>query len=220
MVQCTPILDVFRSRWRLPEKVCIVAPGPNGRGSYGRIPRDYLVLAVSKAVLIPEVHASVWLMNHIHQGWYPEASRHFRGIRIYGHTAAQEAELEMRQRAELGEKIECYSFTPPSEQLAVNTVLSVDGFIRVGASVSGCAIQLAYNFGAKDLLLCGVDMSGDQYFDGTANVQVSHGDTWPAVLRLNPLIRWMVLERGLQIRTLTPTRLDAPLYEQSTAALT
>ena len=42
----------------------------------------------------------------------------------------------------------------------------------VGGTVTGCALQLAYNLGATTILLCGADMSGDDYWDGTANPQL------------------------------------------------
>jgi hypothetical protein len=198
------IPEIFESGWRLPEKVCIVAPGSNGRGLYQEIPPDYYTIAVSKAALIPEIRASVWIMLHAQQDWYPEASASFTGIRIYGDAAARVAESEL-----LALGCECYCFYPPPDALSPE-VRPVDGFIRIGGSVSGCALQIAYNFGASDILLCGVDMSGDGYFDGTMNVQPTHGDTWGVVKNLNPLIRWMMEKRGLRIHTLSPTRLDVP----------
>ena len=44
--------DLFQSNLRLPEKVCILAPGPNGKEHHGRIPADYEIVVVNKAVLI------------------------------------------------------------------------------------------------------------------------------------------------------------------------
>ena len=56
-------IDIFRTDFRLPEKVCILAPGPNGLGHYGEIPSDYEVIAVSKAVMIAEVpRKRLWMM--------------------------------------------------------------------------------------------------------------------------------------------------------------
>jgi hypothetical protein len=200
------IRELFGSGWRLPAKVCIVAPGPNGRSHYGEIPEDYYKIALSKAALIPAVRASVWIMCHTQQDWYGEASASFRGVRIYGDAAARQAEQEL-----LALGCECYCFYPPPDSLSPE-VRPVEGAIRVGGSISGIALQIAYNFGARDILLCGVDMSGDGYFDGTMNVQPSHGDTWGAVKNLNPLIRWMIEKRGLRIHTLSPTRLDVAMH--------
>jgi hypothetical protein len=74
-------------------------------------------------------------------------------------------------------------------------------------------MQLAYNFGAREILLCGVDLSDDGYFDGTVNVHPQHGETWNVVQYLNPLIRWMVEERGIKIATLSPTQLAVAVYQ-------
>jgi hypothetical protein len=213
MAKRLAIPEIFESGWRLPERVCIVAPGPNGHDHYRKIPADYYVICVSKAVLIPGIRASAWIMCHTHQDWYAQASAAFLGVRIYGDAAAREAEAEL-----LAKGCQCYCFYPPAEQLAPE-VRPVDGMIRVGGSVSAIALQVAYNFGAKDILLCGVDMSGDGYFDGTENVQPTHGETWGAVNNVNPLIRWMVEQRGLRIRTLSPTRLDVLAYEHRVSGM-
>ena len=197
--------DIFQSGFRLSEKVCILAPGPNGRGHYGEIPADFQVIAVSKAVLIAEVRREIWMMNHVGQDWYDQANSKFEGVRVFMYEAAMEAEPRLAGRKD------CYYFKPPDEALETEVRHPVDGFIRIGATVSACALQFAYNFGASEILLCGVDMSGDEYFDDTANLHPHHGETWPAVQRMNPLIRWMVEERGLKIFTLSPTKLDVPI---------
>lgn len=199
--------DIFKSDFRLRPKVCVLAPGPNGRGHYGEIPADFQVIAVSKAALVPEVSAEVWMMNHVEQDWFREANERFEGVRVFKYDAA------MKAQAELAGKGGCYYFKPPDDALEATVRLPVEGFIRVGATVSACAVQLAYNFGASEILLCGVDMSGDAYFDDTLNVHPNHGKTWSAAQRLDPLIKWLVEERGLKISTLSPTKLSVPCYE-------
>ena len=62
------------------------------------------------------------------------------------------------------------------------------------------------------LLLCGVDLSGDEYFDGTINPNANHGETWPAAMRLQALLRHLIDERGVSVATLSPTRLELPEY--------
>ncbi len=204
-----PLLNILESDFRLPSKVCILAPGPRGRPHYAEIPDDYLVIALSKAVLIPEVKADIWVMNHAHQDWFETAYASFEGMRVFRDEAILEAQ------AVLGEELTCYSFHALRGALGLMVFKPVDGVIRSGGSVSGVALQLAYNFGAREILLCGVDLSGDGYFDGTVNVQPSgerRGETWDVVSNLNPLIRWMVEERGIMIATLSPTQLDVPDY--------
>src|SRR5262245_18369130 len=86
-----PFVDVEQSNLRLDRKVCIVAPGPNGHGHYHRIPGDFHVLAVSKAVLIPVLRPAIRIMTHSDQPWFAEANRSFHGIRLFSYDAALHA---------------------------------------------------------------------------------------------------------------------------------
>ena len=193
--------NIFESDFSLPKKVCILAPGPNGKAHYAEIPRDFCLIAVANAVLIPEVGPDIWMMNHADQEWYERAESSFEGICIFGDAA-------MKIRPELPGKKVCYYFEPPVEPLNRDMSASIEGVIRIGGSIVGCALQLGYNFGAKEILLCGVDMSGDGYWNGTANTQVKHGETWSTVERLNPLIRWLWERKGISVYTLSPTKLN------------
>lgn len=198
--------DVLASGVRLPERVCVVAPGPNGREAHCRIPPGACVIAVSKAVLIPEVKADLWMMTHSHQDWYAAADAAFTGMRVYSYQAARAARPSLAQRPG------CYGFRLVQDQLHPRLMKPIDGMIRRGGTVTGCAIQLAYNLGAREILLCGVDMSGDGYFDGSLNPERVHGDTWLAAARLNVMIRWLREAKGVAVATLSPTRLEVPAY--------
>jgi hypothetical protein len=191
----------------LGRKVCIVAPGRNGRGHYQRIPAGFQIVAVSKAVLIPDLRPTIWVMTHSDQPWFEVANRSFHGIRLFSYDAALHAADILQGTAD------CYFFVPPRDSfLEPHVRLPLDNLIRYGATVSACAIQFAYIFGAAEILLCGVDFSGDEYFDGTVNVNEHHGETWPAALRLQPLLRHLVDGLGLSIATLSPSKLDLPTY--------
>lgn len=207
MIMPAPFVDVAESDLRLARKVCIVAPGRNGRSHYERIPVDFQIVAVSKAVLIPGLRAAVWIMTHSDQPWFAEANRSFHGIRLFSYDAALHAADALQGTPE------CYCFVPPSDSfLEPQMSRGLDGVIRYGATVSGCAIQVAYLFGATSILLCGVDLSGDEYFDETVNANANHGDTWPAVQRLQPLLTHLIENKRLSVATLSPTRLDLPTF--------
>ena len=196
--------NIFESGFELPERVCILAPGPSGRAHYREIPGGFLVIAVAKAVLIPGISADIWMMNHADQPWYQEADAWFEGIRIFGDEAAA-------KRPDCSNAGPHYYFEPEDEPLMPEMTNGIDGVVRLGGSITGCALQIAYNFGARQILLCGADMSGDGYWDGTLNSVVAHGETWSTIERLNPLIRWMK-EKGVNVETLSPTKLDVPAY--------
>ncbi len=210
MSEGPPLPDVFGAGLRFPETVCILAPGPNGRGCYGRIPPHAYVIAVAKAALIPGVRADLWMMTHGDQPWYPEADRAFHGTRVYSREAALDA-----RPSPLG-RPRCYSFEMHQDPLEPDALRPVDGLVRLGGTISGCAVQLAYNLGAREILFCGVDMAGNSYWDGSTNVQPTHGETWQAAANLSFLIRWMREVKGLRFATLAATRLDVPLLEPAT----
>jgi len=208
----TPIINlpnVFESDFNLPPKVCIVAPGPNGKGHYAQIPADFCVIAVAKAILNPEVRADIWMMTHSHQDWYAEADAGFEGVRIYSYDAA------MRVLSSLSGRRIAITFKPHPDLLDPNGGSSIEGVIRYGGTIVGNAIQLAYNFGVTEILLCGADMSGDGYWDGTVNRERVHGNVWIAVSYLNPLLSWLMNQKHIRISTLSQTRLDVPAYRPS-----
>lgn len=204
--------NIFESNFRLPRRVCIVAPGPNGKEYYSKIPNDCSVITVSKAVLIPELRGriDIWMMCHGDQDWFKEAKVTFNGMYVFSYDGLVQAQ------ALLTGKTDCYYFKPPEEYLEENILWSVEGCIRYGGTVSGCALQFAYNFGAKEILLCGIDMSGEQYWDNTLTIhprqRYHHGEIWTAARNMNPLIKWMIEEKGIKIFTLSPTKLNVPNY--------
>jgi hypothetical protein len=208
-----PARNIFQSHFRLPPKVCILAPGPNGRDFHSSIPPDYEIIAVSKAILIEEVpRKSVWFMNHADQPWFAEANGRFQGVRLFSIDALGQAPESV------GHLDDCYYYEPGPGLLTPETVDQVGGSIRYGTTVSGAALQFAYNFGATDILLCGVDLSGDAYWDGSSNVHPFHGETWPAARTINHLIRWLHEAHGVRVASLSPTRLEAPRHPAGSPA--
>ena len=214
-------VEILESEFALPPKVCILAPGPRGRPHYADIPDDYCVIALNKAVLIPEVKIDIWLMNLYDQDWFETANAAFEGVRIFWREAEDSGDYTPAAEKRLLsiDHTNCYYFrvvrpglhllrkTPiPLEELIVRGILD-------GGTVTGAALQLAYHFGAHEVLLCGADMSGDAYFDGSMSEQLGHGEVWPCNGDLNTLIRWMTQTQGINVTTLSPTKLDVPFWD-------
>src|SRR3954469_9446608 len=105
----SPFVDVADSDLRLAREVCIVAPGRNGRDHYRRIPADFQIVAVSKAVLIPDLRPAIWVMTHGDQPWFAEANHRFRGIRLFSLDAALHAAESLQGTPD------CYVFVPPRD---------------------------------------------------------------------------------------------------------
>lgn len=210
--------SIYGSAFRLSQNICILAPGPLGIPYYRFIPDDFCVVAVNKAALIPEVNADVWLVNHSDQEWYQAAHESFDGVRVYRHEAASTA------RPSPLHLDRCYYYDPPADKLDPLKLERLDdGIIRYGGTVVAAALQLAWHFGGRQIMLCGVDMSGNGYFDSSSNpdssMQHFHGETWLAAEMLDRLISYLRLRKGLSITTLSPTKLALPLHPITREAL-
>ena len=91
-------VNLFESDFRVRSKVCIVAPGPNGREYTVESRRTFRIVVVSKAVLVPELQrADVWVMTHSDQDWFDDANRRFGGIRVFSREAAERARARVHE---------------------------------------------------------------------------------------------------------------------------
>ena len=195
--------DIFDVDLDLGPKVCVLGPGPKGRPHHHQIPSDFCVMAGNKGVLIESVPVDVWVLCHGDQPWVPRALATFDGIRIFSDAAAE------RTADALTGKPHCYRFTPEPELLDPVAVPSIHRKVRYGPTVTGVAVQLAWNLGAREILLCGIDMSGDGYWDGSHNPDRVHGDCWEAVPRFNRMLRFLEAD-GVRVASLSETRLEVP----------
>ncbi len=116
----------------MPEKVCVVAPGPSCKTYAPRIPKDRYIIAVSKAVLIPDLETDLWMMNHSEQDWFELANNGYKGPRVFGSSV-------VRSHPHLANDRDIYTFKQREKFLGNPVVEPVKGRIRFGATVSGCA---------------------------------------------------------------------------------
>ena len=209
----TGISDILGSGIDLGNKVCVVAPGPNGLDLYKEIPSDYSIIVVNKAILIEEINPDLWVVAHSDNSWFEEANRQYQGLRAYRDVilpTINKTTLELYTD-------KSHSFKLEETQLQVDKILPIDGFIRRGGTISGIAIQLAYNLGVRDILLCGVDMSGNNYWDNSENedknVRHMHGAIWDGAIKLDPLLNHMLNELNVKITTLSKTTLNVPYFK-------
>jgi hypothetical protein len=85
------------------------------------------------------------------------------------------------------------------------------GVLRCGASIASQAVQLAFWKGARRIVLCGVDMRGLEYFDGTVNKQnnLKPDGTSKHLRMFNGLCAWLK-GKGVEVVSLSPTALNIP----------
>ena len=206
-----PVLD---AGLRFPSRVCIVASGPTAASTHRAIPADFHVVAVNKGVLLPGLRVDTWMMNQLTSdslAYYASASQAFpAGRRIFRLATA------VATRAEHAGRSDCHWFVAhqaAEEQLDPDHDRPVGTCIRSGGTVTGCALQLAFMLGARDMRLCGVDMRGDRYFDGTRNDRDPKAGDWQHVRVLDRLIAQLRRDHGVTIRTLGETALGVPRFK-------
>jgi hypothetical protein len=206
--------DVFDAGFTFPERVCVLAPGPNGLACYDQIPKDFYVIGVSRAVLIDQVKIDCWVMQGKSRPFYLPGEQRFSGVRLFRRTFVSAGGAMLA-----GDSFERYSFDVERPSPGAIGDFSALGRRRRtligGSSISGNAVQLAHLCGARQILLCGVDMSGDSYVDGTAAIHPTHGETWSHKWAFDRLIEWIHGHTDTKVWTLSPTKLEVPRYAVS-----
>jgi len=208
--------DIFATELRFDktEPVYILGTGPNGAAHYDKIPAHSWVIAVNKAIEIPGVHKSIWLCA---DGSLPEKEWFKKAAREY---IASEYELMDRNNptpvfdsGKLAQEFKDVRYTfRHGKSLLEDGHYCINGELRCHATIACQAVQLAYLLGSRNIILCGVDMYGEKYFDGTEtdkkiNIQTRESQTWKAADAFNNLIRAMKTT-GCRIVSLSDTQLD------------
>ena len=146
--------------------------------------------------------------NHSH---YLQSEQRFEGVRMF-----RKDFIDSRQALSSSDSFERYSFQvkrpSPSQVIDFSSLAISQNKLIGGSTISGNAVQLAHLCGAREILLCGVDMSGDHYFDGSHNVCLTHGETWTFTPTFNRLIHWLHQNTDTTVSSLSPTKLTVPRF--------
>jgi len=187
---------IFTDGFTIPsDTVVIVGSGPNGVGNYHKIPEDAYIIACNNAIGIPELQGrfDAWCVVDIRclegdKPWFWNNIDTFPGTRLFrsdfpDHLTHRPNTYTMDLELGIGRKEQYHRLEY--------------GRIKMGGSVSGCAMQVGYWFGdysanqkgfktpnrdslvetvrdAYDIVkshpklrIIGVDMKGKGYFDGS-----------------------------------------------------
>ena len=196
--------NVFRRPVRLPEHVCILAPGQNGAGLYDRI-GDTFTIAVNYGVTIP-AHIDAWIVGDwwgIQKPWFKRADGGYFGQRVFSKGLAERCE-------KWGDADRWFDFVHRREikrGYGEERDTLVDLFRPDETSV-GIAIDFAYRNGAREIDLIGVDMQGSKYYDGTGSTCEScdRSGVWIFCEMLMDVVNWHQ-EHGVKFRSLSPSAL-------------
>lgn len=184
----------------------VASPGYNAVDHFARIPPDAFTIAVNRAVEAP-IAISLWMMMDVQVG---ECDWYHRGLKIATDRLCVSREFSESETSGVDAPY-TFEVAPklrgPTESIPLGDGVTA-GCIRGGATTSAGAVQLLYQLGARKIVLCGVDMDGTKYFDGSVMSPVV--DYWPIVrARFDALNGWL-REQGVEITSLSETALDVP----------
>lgn len=186
--------DIIKTGFKLPEKVCILGPGSNGIPHWEKI-ENMFIIAVNCAVNIP-VSANIWLLadgNAPKAKWFPEGIKNHHGLRVFSYAVTNRC----NEKSDYG----FYMMQPPDNNFVRNPKM-----FRPGETTVGIAIDFANRFGAKEIVLCGVDQCGPIYFDGNMARNYPPLMTHAGCHRITKIIK-MVEGYGSKVWSISPTRL-------------
>lgn len=198
--------DIFAhlDEFNLTQRMYIVAPGINGREHWEEIDPAYFTIIVNKACQIPLQRRDLWMVAdptvyNLKRGvvpWFSEGLKTCVDIACFDSGMLLNYFKDVRYTHEWGPEI-TRAFIEPVK----NRMLG-------GLTISGRAIQMAYWLGAKEIVLCGVDLCGNQYFDSTERgAEAQHHTAWDRVVPLmQELCDWLKWQ-GVRIGTLSETAL-------------
>lgn len=197
-------VDIFQSDYYFPPRVDILAPGPNGKPHWGRL--GPWVVAVNRAGLIP-VDPDAWMVSDwwaLRTDWFADVFISFDGLKLFSAGLDRIGGCGADYTFKLLDGRECVM------PLGTGTYDEpIPGLLRPDGSVSASAVELAARRGAREIVLCGVDMCGDTYYDGglCRAVDCDHKGEWAYTPYFNSLIRW-IEQQGITITSLSPTALE------------
>lgn len=178
-----------------PTRIYVVGAGRHGGGKYRKIPRGSFTIAVNRMLLFPRVW-TIWMafdFNSLQQAYWGVAKP--AGTKFVLGTGLA------RQCADADYFFNSGGGCPRTEPLTLRG-------LRGGATISCCALQLAWFLGADHVTLVGVDMKGSKHYDGTRAAVSS--SVWSQRRRFQVYVDIMC-SRGLTIDSLSETALNVPV---------
>jgi hypothetical protein len=201
--------DLFDAGYKLPEKVTILAPGPNGRNSWDRI--SGYVIAVNKAITIKEVKTDMWCLwalayRRYEIPWFLEACAETTAQKVFG---------SYQNKLGVGDLMDCDYTFPYRSGYPEHLPNLIQNQVIVGGTISMAALQIALWCGVKEVTLCGCDFFGAYYHDGTPGyyrgvptaIPTKDNKVWSDVIVANHIIR-QSKALGMKIRSISATALD------------
>ena len=212
--------DIFQTEVKFPERVVILGSGPKGVSEWDRITDDDFVIALNGAITCDVPHINVWgAMDptlHTQKYFQDLMLEHYREYYLKGYDLSPQAVgnkypipiMEKERVARWFPWVQCVFNLIRPAMMKPNNIFPHKGYLRPGCTVAGAFVQLAYWRGTKEVVLCGIDMFGDKYHDGSKHKQRKRaGAAWGVVGIFNEMMRHLEKE-GMRFQTLSETQLD------------
>jgi hypothetical protein len=212
------MINILQCEWPYKTNtIYVLGTGPKGLPHYHRIPKDAVVIGVNKAIQIWEasdIPMAVWLCA---DGTLPEqkwfTSRVLCMIRSNHELADRQRPTVCFSTGVLVDKYPNvpYYFNHGKTLREPPKYKPVEGVLRAGGNIGMQAVQLAYWKGAKRIVLCGFDMEGGTYFDGSHNINPRLSPDGSSLhLRLAQCLCTILAMHGVKVESISPTKLDIP----------
>ncbi len=212
-----PAKDIFRhlDKWAPAHRVQIVGPGPNGKAEWQRLSHDAVTIAVNKAVDIPDIRKDIWLTSEgtaCRTLWFGYGVENYLDIACMSNSDLYRLHPDCPYTHELG------------GMMVHGDVRPTPLLLRGGATITSMAVHLAYWLGAREIVLCGVDMGVNQYYDynpladrGTKEHEVAeykagmYKDFSKYVPLMQELCDWLKAD-AITVASLSETALEVPRW--------
>ena len=190
------------------DTIYILAPGPNGQPHWKDIPEDAFIIYVNKAIELLDNNTvpcgdHLWLVPELSAqdtDWFYKYKEHNSSRLCVGRALVNPGGLEENEYFKYFD----YFGNVPGQGVQI-----VPDKLNTYGTVSSMAMQLAYHLGAKSIILVGVDMWGDTYYDGDKGFYKGMREDRPwysHICGFDELIR-DIKSKGVEVCSLSPTQL-------------
>ena len=195
--------------WMRRKTVTVLAPGPNGKPYWDKL--RGLRIVVNKGVEIP-TETDFWLVTDwwaLKTEWFYKHHDSYPGARIYSEGLVTKLPEYIEDPKMPHWFVKLVDGRDCVKPLGTGMYENVPGRLRPDGTVAGSAVELALKCGAAEIVLCGVDMEGDKYYDGDECISTTcdHQGEWAYTPYFNSLIR-LAKEQGVDIWSMSKTTLD------------
>ena len=179
--------------YKCPEVVYIIGSGPSLSATHQKIPDDAYRVYLNGAVNIKDSKPDIWFCHCQtvpKNKWWKDTYKKYQKISMLGNFITDMGYISKYY-------FDFYNDLPKYK-------------VIVGTTVAGIAMQLFPFFGAKKIIIAGVDMQGKHRFDGSYNPENNESKERDQINRIN----YFIENNSCAYKSLGPTRFKIPEVEK------